>query len=409
MSSRSRSAPFSTHARGVPLFDKGRFFDVSRHATSALLDLRDIGSSIFWYISMQSWLTFWSLIVNIISVVFFCFFEDSSGNRLAVELDFTFVAFTVVLPLLGFLWFAFQRRERCLALLSECKCLMVSLLQAHHHWVSGNITAADAGAMASTTTTATAVALQQAQIGVATIIPAMRIYFLPSRFYSHNYPYLGYKSAMIQIALDRSRSQRQIKDGILGLHTASLSSRAAGVSPPLEALLHDRTLRLSIVIDQMSNVKEFGTPQGIRSVARFYICLIIPLFFAPYWAWVSDFTNFAFAFFMSIAVQIALVGLMNVAISLEDPFDNSGMDGVFIDEQLYEVEQALLATGADPSLIDSGSGSGGNGGGESGGGGSHPAAPSANGVSARNRAVDGAVGPAPPRSGRVVRVATDAV
>lgn len=67
MSSRSRSAPFSTHARGVPLFDKGRFFDVSRHATSALLDLRDIGSSIFWYISMQSWLTFWSLIVNIIS------------------------------------------------------------------------------------------------------------------------------------------------------------------------------------------------------------------------------------------------------------------------------------------------------------------------------------------------------
>jgi hypothetical protein len=280
---------------------------------------------------------------------------------------------------------------------------MTSLLQAHSQWVpSGNSNSAGGGVMASTTTSAEA--LQQAQIGVATIIPAMRTYFLPSRFYSRNYPYLGYKSAMIQIALDRSRSQRQIKDGISALHTASLSSRAAGVSPPLEALLHDRTLRLSIVIDQMSNVKEFGTPQGIRSVARFYICLIIPLFFAPYWAWVSKFTNFAFAFFISNTIQIALVGLLNVAISLEDPFDNSGMDGVFIDEQLYEVEQVLLATGAEPSLIESTSGVGVNGGEQAGDAGSQPAG------GARNRAgVGDGVGPAPRGNGRVVRVTTDAV
>jgi len=285
---------------------------------------------------------------------------------------------------------------------------MTSLLQAHNYWVSGNTTATDAvgGVTASTTN---AVALRQAQIGIATIIPAMRTYFLPSRFYSRNYPYLGYKSAMIQIALDRSRSQRQIKDGIFTLHTASLSSRAAGLSPPLEALLHDRTLRLSIVIDQMSNVKEFGTPQGIRTLARFYICLIIPLFFAPYWAWVSAFTNFAFAFFSSNAIQIALVGLLNVAMSLEDPFDNTGLDGVFIDEQLYEVEQTLLATGAEPSLIDNSSeptangGGQGDGGGGGGGGGSQPAA---NGAGARNRA---GLGPTTQGGSGRVRVTTDAV
>jgi hypothetical protein len=67
MSSRQRSAPFSTHARGVPLFDRGRFLDVPRHASRALLDLRDIGSSAFWFYSMQSWLTVWSVGVNIIA------------------------------------------------------------------------------------------------------------------------------------------------------------------------------------------------------------------------------------------------------------------------------------------------------------------------------------------------------
>ncbi len=349
-------------------------------------------------------------------MIFFCFFEDSNGDKLAAELDFTIVAFTVVLPLIGFLWFAFDRRERCLALLSECKCLMTSILQAHHQWIqtTGNPTATttttfSGGGAAINAAGAPSAALQQAQIGTATIISAMRTYFLPSRFYSRNYPYLGYKSAMIQIALDRSRSQRQIKDGISTLHSATLSSSAAGVSPPLEAVLHDRTLRLSIVIDQMSNVKEFGTPQGIRSIARFYICLIIPLFFAPYWAWISEFTNFAYAFFISIVVQISLTGLMNVAMSLEDPFDNSGMDGVFIDEQLYEVEQVLLSTGADPSLIDSS----GNANGNAQSGDRSESQPNTDGTtggaagsaSGRSRGV----GPAPPGSGRVVRVATDAV
>lgn len=32
-------------ARGVPLFDRGRFFDLPRHVARMLLDLRDISSS----------------------------------------------------------------------------------------------------------------------------------------------------------------------------------------------------------------------------------------------------------------------------------------------------------------------------------------------------------------------------
>jgi hypothetical protein len=67
MPMRSRSAPFSTHARGVPLFDRGRFFDISQHAMRALLDLRDVGSSVFWFAGMQNWLTTFSVMINIVS------------------------------------------------------------------------------------------------------------------------------------------------------------------------------------------------------------------------------------------------------------------------------------------------------------------------------------------------------
>lgn len=48
--------------------------------------------------------------------------------------------------------------------------------------------------------------------------------------------------------------------------------------------------------------------------------------------------------------QIALCGVLNVYIDLEDPFDNYGLDGIFIDEHLYEVEQALGALGYTDAL-----------------------------------------------------------
>jgi hypothetical protein len=36
---------------------------------------------------------------------------------------------------------------------------------------------------------------------------------------------------------------------------------------------------------------------------------------------------------------VSLVGVLNVALALEDPFDNVGMGGVYVDEALYDVEQ----------------------------------------------------------------------
>ena len=44
-------------------------------------------------------------------------------------------------------------------------------------------------------------------------------------------------------------------------------------------------------------------------------------------------------------LALALVVLLNAAISLEDPFDNVGLDGIYIDEAWSDVQQVGLAVG----------------------------------------------------------------
>lgn len=41
-------------------------------------------------------------------------------------------------------------------------------------------------------------------------------------------------------------------------------------------------------------------------------------------------------------LNLALVGLLNVSLALEDPFDNQGLDGIYVDEALFEAEQVRL-------------------------------------------------------------------
>lgn len=51
----------------MPLFDRTRFFDLPRHVARMLLDLRDISSSLFWFLTVQTWLTLWSFLITLIS------------------------------------------------------------------------------------------------------------------------------------------------------------------------------------------------------------------------------------------------------------------------------------------------------------------------------------------------------
>ena len=38
-------------------------------------------------------------------------------------------------------------------------------------------------------------------------------------------------------------------------------------------------------------------------------------------------------------MNLATVAVLHTAMALEDPFDNQGLDGIYVDEALFEAEQ----------------------------------------------------------------------
>ncbi len=111
----SRSAPFSVHSRGVQLFDGYRILDCQYVGLTIFRSLRDISGSLWTFSLCQGWLSVWVTLVTIVSVLFFNYIN---GGRVQA-LDWTVVAFMVLLPLVSTLWWAYQRRERALSELAQ--------------------------------------------------------------------------------------------------------------------------------------------------------------------------------------------------------------------------------------------------------------------------------------------------
>ncbi|KAK9810038.1 hypothetical protein WJX72_003856 [[Myrmecia] bisecta] len=320
----TRSAPFSMHARGVQLLDINRLLDVPHQLKAAFRHLRDVSSALYTFLLIQTWLSIYSLVITIVSVSFYTYFKD---GRVAAPQDWTLAAFVILLPLLGFVLWAFARRERALRDLAEVKSLLLHIHLAHRDWVP----AGSVDAMHQLT-------VQQHLFG---LIDALRTYFLPPRFYTRHYPLGGVKGKMMKIAQERAKAVRRITAAFKKLSSAGLAMQKGGLAAVQTARLHELNLQLQFAFERMATIKEYRTPQGIRSMARFYVVLFIPLFFGPYYAELSKSASFGFTLIFACLLDLAMVGLLNVSLALEDPFDNQGLDGVYVDEALFEAEQAI--------------------------------------------------------------------
>lgn len=323
----SRSAPFSLHSRGVQLLDTTRLFDVPHQLKSASRHLRDLLSSLWVFVLIQSWLSVYNVLITISSCAFYSYYH-TNHSTVAYNLDWTLVAFVIILPMLGFTWLAFRRREEALQDLVQVKVLLLHIYLAHRDWLP-------AGSVSF---------MHQATVQqlLFSLVDGMRAYFLPPRFYSRHYPYTGVKKKMMRVATERAKLVRGITASFKKLSKSSEVLQKAGL--PDTQLMHLRThvFQLQCAFERMALVKEYRTPQGIRALARFYVVVFIPLFFGPYYADVRvGAHSFAFALFLAILLNLALVGLLNVSLALEDPFDNQGLDGIYVDEALFEAEQAI--------------------------------------------------------------------
>ena len=99
----SRSAPFSLHSRGVQLLDTTRLFDAPHQIKSASRHLRDLLSSLYVFALVQSWLSVYNLLITFSATAFYSFYHVDNST-VAYRLDWTLVAFVIILPMLGFTW-----------------------------------------------------------------------------------------------------------------------------------------------------------------------------------------------------------------------------------------------------------------------------------------------------------------
>jgi len=103
-------------------------------------------------------------------------------------------------------------------------------------------------------------------------------------------------------------------------------------------------------VEEVMNIKDYRTPQGIRSFTRVYVVLIWTMF-GSYYAWVAQETgSLAFAVCLATTSSLALVGLIKVSMTMEDPFESVGVDDVRTSRDLAEVIFAIKDDSIEDSL-----------------------------------------------------------
>lgn len=322
--SQSRSAPFSVHSRGVPIHDFSRYQDVNHILWSTFRQLRDVGSSFFYLCMMQTSSTLFSILLTMVAYLFFAY-SSSTARAITQGSHWSFVGFIVFLPVVCLSMLTFMRRERALKYVATVKSLSLWIYLAHRDWVPPEcLPEGHLGAVQQT---------------IFNILGEMRGYLLPPRYYTTTFPYTGVRHKMMTIAQDRAKYIRRIASNFKKLSQYNEPLRRAGLDCAGLCKLTEMYYNLHNSFEQMANVKEYRTPLPLRAMTRFYVLVVVPLFFAPYYVSVSTADGFNIVFAM--VMNLSMLALLNSTISMEDPFDNQGLDGIYIDEPLSECEQTI--------------------------------------------------------------------
>lgn len=147
--------------------------------------------------------------------------------------------------------------------------------------------------------------------------------------------------------------------GIRALSTMAEAKKAAGMPANEASRMNQYAFFLQAKFHTLRNIKKYRTPQVLRSMSRFFI-VVTPVVFSPYFKHVKEQAGgWPFASVFALFIVFALVSLLHVVTSLEDPFDGDGTDDVQVVQMLSEAramldldEAAVLSTRAEELTIE---------------------------------------------------------
>lgn len=277
--------------------------------------------------------------------------QQSSPSPLATNLNLTFYALVLVFPLTSNIQFAFQRREKALVALASLRGNLMCILIAQRDWdwpcKNNSFTGRRDGTGGEAAPTPMNAEQHVADVRAVLVLLAHSIRdFLAL-------PILGRNMHLFtKRGIEERNRWRPMKDELLrdvDLRFAQLSMaveklKAHGM-PGNEATRLNQYLQLTLIqFEQLKYIKNYHTPHALRAFARVFILAHIP-FTGPYYANVAVQSSLAFAICLNIFTVTCMVGLLNVAVALEDPFDQRvGLDNVRVSRAFSDLETSLLET-----------------------------------------------------------------
>ena len=96
-------------------------------------------------------------------------------------------------------------------------------------------------------------------------------------------------------------------------------------------------------IELLQVIKEYRTPQAMRSLCRLF-CVLLPAYYAPFYAQLAiDLNSLSLAIGFSILTSFALTALFEALTQMEDPFvANITLDGIDVPREVQQLTYKRL-------------------------------------------------------------------
>ena len=311
---------------------------------------------------------------NAVGATYFYIYYSDTYPGIAIKLDFSFLAFSVVFPLTFLIQTVFARRDLALSRFADFKAAILSVVL-----FTLTVDWPDPNGVKKPNLTGGRLALsdnfnQNVVNDAVTLVKLAYEYLsMPKVGHAKNLVFASKKRATQRVHAIQNHIMKRINDNMFDFTMHTEEMRVHGFPSGEASRLHQYHQYLQQRFEQLRILKYYRTPQATRSFGSAYI-VILPWMTGPYFAWVYQDTNSNLLYTLVLAAFTftVLLGLLNTEKGIEDPFCPDyrswlpGIDSVKLSFEFATVLQAIqqhyaaaelrrqwdLASGSQQDLFD---------------------------------------------------------
>ncbi|MEW5312151.1 MAG: hypothetical protein WDW38_003799 [Sanguina aurantia] len=318
----------SLRSKGLSSINKSSFTDINFQAICFATEALDIITSFIINYANLSWTGWISLAITIFALAGL---TRTAGESSISSLNLYFPLFaTIILPLIGLVFFTFSRRHKAMLGIAQTKALVVGLC----------LLPSNGGELGNQ-------ALDDMRQQACVILDEVHKYLQHKRPWSRHFylPYITPSSMPNDTLYKASRElgvlQRNTHLALHAAHSCCSRMAEAGCSDAVVLCASDRIVALHASLEVLMGIKEMRTPLLLRCIVRWFTSIVMPIFLASFWAGLNpNFVGPAVAGLLAILSQTSLMVLLDLTVILEDPFDDTALDAL----SLYEMMDHVHAT-----------------------------------------------------------------